>query len=99
MADPTPPSDLKSRRALDNTVLAFLRTELANRRTLLAYVKTALGVAIAGFGLMQFADADSVFVWVGMAVLPLSVLILVYGIIDYIHIRRRIEQEKRDARV
>ncbi len=99
MVDQTPPSDLKSRRALDNMVLAFLRTELANRRTLLAYVKTALGVAITGFGLMQFADADSVFVWAGMAVLPLSAVILAYGIFDYIHVRRQIEQEKRDARV
>ena len=80
-------------------VLAVIRTDLANRRTLLAYVKTALGMAIAGLGFFKFANEDPVLVTIGLAALPVALAVLVYGIVDYLRVRRAIEAERLDAQV
>ena len=91
--------DLNERRAVDSVVLALLRTEMANRRTLLAYVKTALGIAVTGFGLIRFTEPQSAYASAGMALLPVSVGVLIVGAIDFIRTRRKIQSEKLDAGV
>ncbi|WP_298936729.1 DUF202 domain-containing protein [uncultured Ruegeria sp.] len=89
----------KRRREIDNMVLSVVRTELANRRTLLAYVKTALGLAIAGLGLLHFYEAQSMQVGIGLLAFPVSGLVLVLGGLDYLRTKRLIEAEKRDSGV
>lgn len=91
--------DLSERRAVDSVVLALLRTEMANRRTLLAYVKTALGIAVTGFGLIHFTETQSVYATAGIALLPVSLGVLIVGAIDFIRTRRKIQSEKVDAGV
>ena len=92
-------SDLKQKREIDSVLMAVLRTELANRRTLLAYIKTAIGLGGVGAGLMKFADSASIFDEVGIAMIPLAGIVLLAGVIDYFKTRQTIEQEKRDAEV
>ena len=91
--------DLSERRAVDSFVLALLRTELANRRTLLAYLKTALGIAVTGFALIHFTETQSVFAIVGAAMLPVSLIVLIAGAIDFLRTKRKIQAEKLDAEV
>jgi putative membrane protein len=91
--------DLNERRAVDSVVLALLRTEMANRRTLLAYVKTALGIAVTGLALIRFTEAQSAYAIAGMALLPVSLGVLIVGAIDFIRTRRKIQSEKVDAGV
>ena len=45
--------------------LALERTELANERTLLAWLRTGLGFAAAGATLIRFGDGASPDVWLG----------------------------------
>lgn len=91
--------DLNERRAVDSVLLALLRTEMANRRTLLAYVKTALGIAVTGLALIRFTEAQSAYAIAGMALLPVSLVVLVVGAMDFIRTRRKIQAEKLDAEV
>ncbi len=91
--------DLNERRAVDSVVLALLRTELANRRTLLAYVKTALGIAVTGLALIRFTAAQSAYEIAGMALLPVSLVVLIVGAVDFVRTRRKIQSEKLDAEV
>ena len=91
--------DLTERRAVDSVQLALLRTEMANRRTLLAYVKTALGIAVTGFALIRFTEAQSVFAIAGAVMLPVSLVVLILGATDFIRTKRKIEFEKVDAGV
>ena len=98
-SQPDTAAEVKQRRETDSMVLAVVRTELANRRTFLAYVKTALGLAIAGFGLMHFFDAQSMQGNLGLIAIPISGLILIIGGWDYLRTKRLIEAEKRDSGV
>jgi len=49
--------------------LAIERTQFANERTFLAYIRTAMGLVLAGFSLIQFFH-DQVYVWVGVLFIP-----------------------------
>lgn len=92
-------SDVNEKRNIDSVILALLRTELANRRTLLAYIKTSLGIAITALGLLKFSEEQSSFSLIGMILIPISLLILVIGFIDYFITKHKIELEKEDAEV
>ena len=92
-------SNLEEKREIDTILLALLRTELSNRRTLLAYIKTALGVAVTGFGLLKWTEAGSIYAIIGLACIPLSFVILIGGIADFMFTRTKIEDEKKDAGV
>jgi putative membrane protein len=76
--------------------LAAGRTDLANERTLLAYVRTALAVFAAGVTLVHFFDS----VWleiVGWMFIPIGIVTLVVGIRRFQAMRRRIASMRNDA--
>ena len=73
--------------------LSVERTKLANRRTLLAYLRSAVGLVVAGAGLMKFITED-VWVVVGICCIILAPIIMIVGIIDYIHVKKLIKAEK-----
>ena len=52
--------------------LAVERTRLTNERIVLAYLRSALTLIIAGFSLMLFFR-DNLYVWVGALLVPLGV--------------------------
>ncbi|MCP5380943.1 MAG: DUF202 domain-containing protein [Kordiimonadaceae bacterium] len=87
------------KRNIDAMLLALLRTELANRRTLLAYIKTSLGTGITAIGLLKFTEEQSIYALLGLILVPVSFIILGLGITDYIKTKKKIEDEKKDAEV
>ena len=79
--------------------LALDRTILANRRTLLSYVRTFIGLFGGGIGLVELLD-NSIIMVIGYISMAVSVPILVFGIIEYIRVKKSlssifiIEEEK-----
>lgn len=82
------PFDTKERIILRD-YLAMQRTTLANERTLFAYIRTCLYLILSGIGLLgleEFAELR----WVGYLSLVLSAFILVYGVIRYYMLKRKL---------
>lgn len=83
-------------RSVENLVLAITRTDLANRRTLLAYLNTAIALFVSGAGLLKLSGA----VWLeglGILFMPASIVVAVVGIVDYRVQRRGILAERAAA--
>lgn len=70
--------------------LAALRTDLANERTLLAYVRTALMSAGSGLTLIKFFADISWAPGVGLAFLVLGAAIALVGVIRFATMRTRV---------
>ncbi|GMR24499.1 MAG: hypothetical protein BMS9Abin37_3051 [Acidobacteriota bacterium] len=69
--------------------LAAGRTDLANERTFLAYIRTALAVFAAGVTFVHFFDS----IWLeilGWAIVPIGVAILVTGVVRYERMKKLI---------
>ena len=73
--------------------LAIERTRFANERTFLAYIRTAMGLVLAGFSLMQFFH-DKIFVWVGVVFIPLGIFVSIIGLKKYLVKRQFILQHR-----
>jgi putative membrane protein len=74
--------------------LARDRTKLANERTLLAYIRTAFMLFVAGPATLKvFNDTPSVMftAWLFIAV---GVLVGIFGIWRFVSMRRRIDQRR-----
>ena len=72
---------------LDN--LAANRTILANERTFLAFLRTALTMFIAGATFIKFFDSK-ILAWIGWAFIPMAALTAVIGIATYHRMKCRI---------
>jgi putative membrane protein len=73
----------------DRDRLAFVRTELANERTLLAWMRTALGLAGAGILVMKLSPSPEGVRW-GTAGLALGFFFALVGMLRFVQVRRRI---------
>ncbi len=73
--------------------LAGYRTELANRRTLLAYFRTTLSLVAAALVFIKFWHHPLV-VGLGWALLPISAIILIRGLLIYKRVRRALRREE-----
>lgn len=80
--------------AIVDEILAVERTELANERTFLAYVRTALTLFVAGASFIQFFKYTAIQV-VGWAFLTFGILSFVYGFLRYKRLKRSFEALKR----
>ncbi|MEZ4740413.1 MAG: DUF202 domain-containing protein [Flavobacteriales bacterium] len=67
--------------------LALVRTRLANERTLMSYIRSALYLLLGGVALLQLKVYGELHV-VGYFALGLSAILLVVGIYRYVHLRR-----------
>ena len=88
--------DQREKRSVDNLVRASVRTALANRRTLLSYLNTSIALLVSGAGLLRLSGSN----WlemVGMALMPISVVVAMVGVFDFVILRRSIEAEKARA--
>jgi putative membrane protein len=56
-----------------------VRFLLANERTLLAWIRTALAVMAGGLALTQFSGRNASLIWVGAATVALSAIMAVVG--------------------
>ena len=74
--------------------LAGYRTELANRRTLLAYIRTTLSLLAAALVFIKFWDHEVVIV-LGWALIPISIIVLIRGLLTYRRINRVVLREEK----
>ena len=72
--------------------LAMERTRMANRRTLLAYIRSAVGFIVAGAGLLKFIQ-DPIWIYIGIICIILAPITIIAGIIDYRRVNKLIEKE------
>ncbi|MCC3305944.1 DUF202 domain-containing protein [Sneathiella sp. HT1-7] len=84
------------RRNVDTFKLAVHRTELANRRTLMAYFRTAIGLTAASIALLKLLE-DGWLTYLGWALLPIALICLLIGVDDYHRVKKSINDEKRDG--
>jgi len=73
--------------------LAGQRTMLANDRTFLAAIRTAISLAAAGAVLVRFFEHKLV-VLAGWALFPLGGAAFVYGLVVFVRMRRLIVREE-----
>lgn len=82
-----------SRDLIIRDYLAIQRTNLANERTFLAYVRTSVGLLIVGVSFIKFSDSKILFI-IGIALIAFSVVSLVVGLINYFRRKRQIPHLK-----
>ncbi len=70
--------------------LALVRTRLANERTLLSYIRSALYLLIGGIALLQLKDYGDLR-WAGIFSLVLCVLFVLIGLYRYHTLRRQLD--------
>lgn len=78
--------------------LALERTKLANERTLLTYLRSALYLVIGGITLLQFRQFDELH-WLVYTAFLFSILFLVVGLVRFVHLRRRLRSFYNDTHV
>ena len=76
--------------------LAMQRTTLANERTLFSYIRTSLYLVIGGIGLIKLRDFESI-KWLGYVALVISGLMIIFGIIRFLMLKRRLGKFYRDT--
>ena len=69
-------------------LLALDRTNLANERTLLSYMRTALGVAAAGAVAIKTSPEQPLIMGFGFLLLALSGVTFIYGWISFFKMRK-----------
>lgn len=75
--------------------LALERTTLANERTLFSFIRTSLYLVIGGIGLLKLKDFESLR-WLGELALVISALLIVYGAIRFLLLKRKLHKFYRD---
>lgn len=68
-------------------LLAGDRTELANERTLLSYIRTSLTIIIVGFSLNKFFDIPMLQI-IGVCLILLGVGTIIFGLWRYINMKQ-----------
>lgn len=76
-----------------NDALAVERTNLAVERTFLAYFRTAVVFASAGFTIIKVAMLYTQIKELGFALLVVSPLILIVGVVRYIVVYRKVKRQ------
>lgn len=73
--------------------LAKQRTELANSRTLMSFVRTALMLFATGITFIKLFIDDETLVLIGNILIPISGLLLIYGIFYFVSSKNKIRKE------
>lgn len=77
--------------------LAKDRTILANQRTLLAFIRTAIMLFASGITFIKIFSKDPALLILGWTFLPVSVVVLLLGLILFIRVNRRIKDIKNES--
>jgi putative membrane protein len=73
-------------------VLAIDRTRLANERTLLAWLRTAIMLLVSGVTLIKLFEGITALEVMGALLIPLGLLTAAWGFRRYLHTRILIEE-------
>lgn len=71
--------------------LALQRTKLANERTLLTYVRSALYLIIAGIAFLGMKDFEGM-PYIGITCLVVSIIIIIIGFIRFSQLKRQLNK-------
>ena len=71
--------------------LAIDRTKLANSRTLLAYLRTAMVMALSGITLIELLAEFKILHYLGYALIPMSFIVLALGLFQYFVVQRKVK--------
>ncbi len=76
--------------------LARLRSQMANERTILAFVRTSLMLVVTGATLIKFSEDYSSLVIAGWVVIVLGLCVCILGGFRYVHYRHEVSQTRQD---
>jgi len=76
--------------------LAEDRTRLANLRTFLAFVRTAIMVFATGITFIKLFSADEALVVIGWLLLPAALVTLIVGFILYLRMNKELKETSND---
>lgn len=76
--------------------LALQRTRLANERTLLTYIRSALYLIIAGIAFLHAKEFEQV-PYLGTLCFAFSGVLFLIGIVRYVQLRRQINRMYKEA--
>lgn len=71
-----------------NDYLAIRRSELANDRTFLAFLRTALMFFVSGITMIKIFAGNQSLTVLAYLLLPLSGVVFIWGIVYYLKIRK-----------
>ena len=86
---------VKAMKQSPNVGLAFGRTDMANERTFLSFLRTSLGLLGGGLGIVGFVEHRFV-VTLGWFAIILAIPLLVWGIWRYIKMKRLLAEVGRE---
>ncbi|MBU0552081.1 DUF202 domain-containing protein [Myxococcota bacterium] len=78
--------------------LASDRTALANLRTLLAFLRTALMLFATSVTLLKLFGDDPTLRLTGWILLPMTLVVLLFGVIAFLRFKRRIAEVNASER-
>lgn len=79
--------------------LAISRSKLANERTLLAYVRTGFMFFVSGLSLIKLFPTETIWVFFGYSLIPMSVFTIILGIIRFRQTERDITKSYKMKKV
>ncbi|WP_161484725.1 MULTISPECIES: DUF202 domain-containing protein [unclassified Kosmotoga] len=79
--------------------LAISRSKLANERTLLAYVRTGFMFFVSGLSLIKLFPTETIWVFLGYSLIPMSVFTIILGIIRFRQTERDITKSYKMKKV
>ena len=96
MTDSNPPYAAFGHQLILRDVLAIDRTRLANERTLLAWVRTAVMLLVSGMTLMKLFEGIWPLEALGILLIPVALAAVGIGLWRYVQTRRLIEASDQD---
>jgi uncharacterized membrane protein YidH (DUF202 family) len=73
----------------------LIRTYLANERTFLSFIRTALTIFIVGVTFIKFLDVLALEI-IGWAFIPIGIITFFVGLVRYIRVKLLIEAFKKE---
>ncbi|WP_046314205.1 DUF202 domain-containing protein [Pontibacter korlensis] len=68
------------------------RTKLANERTFLAYMRTAMAMVLAGLTFIKVFEEDPFYIGVGIAFIPVGMAVAAFGYYRFARKKREVSQ-------
>lgn len=72
-------------------MLALGRTVMANERTLLSFMSTAVGLLASSIGLIKFVEGPF-FLMLGWMLIPISLLLVIWGFVRYFLVKKMLHE-------
>jgi putative membrane protein len=95
-ATPSSPYAGRGQQLILRDVLAIDRTRLANERTLLSWIRTALMLLVSGVTLLKLFEGVLVMEVLGAVLIPAGILTAGLGVRRYLRTRALIEAADKD---